>query len=65
MAPVGFSGEEVGHSRVVCTKRCLGFDVENDPLKCETLKINPATTQHSQQPGLDSTFHKKSGVLYR
>ena len=46
MAPVGFSGEEVGHSRVVCTKRCLvGIDVENDPLKCETLKINPATTQ--------------------
>ena len=41
MAPVGFSGEEVGHSRVVCTKRCLvGIDVENDPLKCETLKIN-------------------------
>ena len=56
MAPVGFSGEEVGHSRVVCTQRCLGFDVENDPLKCETLKINPATTQ---QPGQHLSQEKR------
>lgn len=51
MAPAGFSGEEVGCPYRLYETLCLGF-VENDPLKCETAQIHPATKKCKINPNL-------------
>ena len=62
MAPAGFSGEEVGCPYRLYETLCLGF-VENDPLKCETAQIHPATKKYKINPTIDSNHNPAVALL--